>query len=241
MSWSYLCIFVRRYSSNTSRDHKQQQRKRQHNITNNKQNNIDLNNVPSLSSITSKITMKATSPISFCTIITILSLSLQESNGFLQTSGTPLRLHVVQPSVPVLHPKTFTKSITCLSMNQPGEEGKEFKLNKPIDLPSLNPQDAGPMYATCRSVTGLEPEIEQDGEPPASETETETEFKPNKPIELESLEPKPTFFGLEPKDDNLRMKDGSMTDSGLPLFTGTVIMMLSVYFIYLGFFGEDIL
>jgi len=148
-----------------------------------------------------------------------------------------------------------------LSMNKEDdsqEEAVEFKPNRPIDLPSLNPQDAGPMYATCRSVTGVEREREEDEddevEPASSSSQYETaaqeeadleNFTPNKPIELESLRSQQqqptTFLGLEPKGDGLRQKDGSMVDAGLPLFTSTIIMMMSVYFIYLALFGEDVL
>lgn len=159
-------------------------------------------------------------------------------------------------------PRSTTTSLLFMKQQQQEGDGDGdtdgFKLGKPINLPSLNnPQDAGPMFATCRSVTGVEPlfanggDGDGDGGDSVSEnaleaeagegTKTGAEFVPNKPIQLESLEPRPTFFGLEPKDDELRMKDGSMMDSGIPLFTGTVIMMLSIYFIYLGFFGEDVL
>jgi hypothetical protein len=32
-----------------------------------------------------------------------------------------------------------------------------------------------------------------------------------------------------------------MPDAGLPVFTSTVILGMSIYFIYLGFFGEDVM
>eukprot|EP00557_Chaetoceros_sp_GSL56_P013346 CAMPEP_0176481778 /NCGR_PEP_ID=MMETSP0200_2-20121128/3013_1 /TAXON_ID=947934 /ORGANISM="Chaetoceros sp., Strain GSL56" /LENGTH=140 /DNA_ID=CAMNT_0017878029 /DNA_START=57 /DNA_END=475 /DNA_ORIENTATION=- len=61
-------------------------------------------------------------------------------------------------------------------------------------------------------------------------------FLPNKPIDLESLRPQTTFLGLEPKDDKTLP-----FDSELPWFTSTVILGMSLYFIYLALFGEDIL
>ena len=123
-------------------------------------------------------------------------------------------------------PSLTTNNIHILRATNNSED--EFVPNKPIDLPSLNPQDAGPMYSTCRSVTGLEKQEEEEME----------DFVPNKPIELDSLQ-QPTFFGLEPKSDSLRARDGSsVDDAGVPLFTGTIILGMSIYFIYLCLFGD---
>lgn len=145
------------------------------------------------------------------------------------------------------HARKSTIATFSLSMNKSENDTPEFRPNKPIDLPSLNPQDAGPMYATCRSVTGVEKEYETKNDANddivnggVEVEEEEEEFVPNKPIELESLRPT-TFLGLEPKEDSLREKDGSLTDAGLPVFTSTVITLMSVYFIYLALFGEDVL
>lgn len=70
----------------------------------------------------------------------------------------------------------------------------------------------------------------------AEDTKFDVEnFLPNKPIELDSLRPQTTFLGLEPKDDKTRQ-----LDSELPLFTSTVVLGMSLYFIYLALFGEDI-
>ena len=144
------------------------------------------------------------------------------------------------------HKCTSTRTITTtsLSMNKSDNDNDaEFKPNRPIDLPSLNPQDAGPMYATCRSVTGVEKGYETEDDVVKGGVDVDEEFIANKPIELESLKQQPTtFFGLEPKEDSLREKDGSlMTDAGLPVFTSTVITLGSIYFIYLALFGEDVL
>lgn len=64
----------------------------------------------------------------------------------------------------------------------------------------------------------------------------EQPFIPKKPIELESLRQPSTFLGLEPKDDLTLERD-----SELPLFTSVMIMGMSLYFIYLALFGEDVL
>jgi hypothetical protein len=118
----------------------------------------------------------------------------------------------------------------------------DFLPNKPLNLPSLQPKDAGPLYNTCISNNGVEPKypeacqntIELDGD-------IEKDFVPNKPIELESMkEPLPTFFGLEPKSDELRSRDGSMTDQGIPLFTSSVILLSTCYMIYIALFTDQI-
>ena len=130
-----------------------------------------------------------------------------------------------------------------LSMSE-GENNNEevFKPNKPIDLPSLNPQDAGPMYGTCYSKTGIEKEYETDVVKANNDGPQEDDvFVPNKPIELDSLREQPTtFLGLEPKVRQVE-SDGSMSDSELPVFTSTIILGVSIYFTYLGFFGEDVM
>ena len=139
-------------------------------------------------------------------VLLVLMASVHSSQAFTISSLTTNNIHVLRAT---------------------NNSEDEFVPNKPIDLPSLNPQDAGPMYSTCRSVTGLEKQ----------EEETE-QFVPNKPIELDSLQ-QPTFFGLEPKSDSLRARDGSsVEDAGVPLFTGTIILGMSVYFIYLCLFGD---
>ena len=162
---------------------------------------------------------------------------------------------------------------TWSSLNMGSSKGNEddnmedFKMGKPIDLPSLNPQDAGPLYGTCRSVSGVETVYEYEEEESIvgdidananANADADADvyvvngngnvvkegvdgFTPNKPIELESLQERPSFFGLEPKSDNERIRDGSGAESPLPLFTGTIILMMSCYFIYLALFSEDIL
>ena len=162
----------------------------------------------------------------------LIALCLKQVDGFSQAchvSKLPSRRQVMMMQ---------------FNMNKGNESKQEtessgFKPNKPIDLPSLNLQDAGPMYATCRSVTGVENESSYEEETGKTANDVEN-FTPNKPIELDSLQ-QPTFFGLEPKEDSLRQRDGSMENIGLPMFTSTIIMMMSVYFIYVALFGEDVL
>ena len=181
------------------------------------------------------------------------NVSCKTSN--LNTStGNPYLPETAASSGSASHARKCTIATVSLFMNKSENENDndaKFIPNRPIDLPSLNPQDAGPMYATCRSVTGVEKEYEAEndanddivngGLEAEVEVEEEEEFVPNKPIELESLK-RPTFLGLEPKEDSLREKDGSSTETGLPIFTSTVITLMSFYFVYLALFGgEDVL
>lgn len=82
----------------------------------------------------------------------------------------------------------------------------------------------------------IEKQDTNDSEMQVNEFDKENLFIPNKPIELDSLRPQTTFLGLEPKDDKTRQ-----LDSELPLFTSTIVLGMSVYFIYLALFGEDVL
>lgn len=118
----------------------------------------------------------------------------------------------------------------------------DFLPNKPLDLPSLQPKDAGPLYNTCISNNGVEPKYPKDFQNTnENDDDTVKNFVPNKPIELQSLkEPPATFFGLEPKSDELRARDGSMTDQGVPLFTSSVILFSTCYLIYIALFTEQI-
>jgi len=61
----------------------------------------------------------------------------------------------------------------------------------------------------------------------SSESDKENnEFELGEPIQLESLSYEPvTLFGLEPKQQD----DMDPTDPGFPLFTGVIILGLSVY------------
>jgi hypothetical protein len=180
------------------------------------------------------------------------NVSCKTSN--LNTStGNPYLPKKAASSGSASHARKCTIATVSLFMNKSENENDndaKFIPNRPIDLPSLNPQDAGPMYATCRSVTGVEKEYEAESDADDDiynggvemevEIEEKEEFVPNKPIELESLK-RPTFLGLEPKEDSLREKDGSSTETGLPVFTSTVITLMSFYFVYLALFGEDVL
>jgi len=59
------------------------------------------------------------------------------------------------------------------------------------------------------------------------------------PLELESLEQQeqPTLFGLERRQDI--DDDDSTIGTGIPLFTGVIILFCSTYFIISGFLGFD--
>lgn len=237
---------------------------------------IYMQDMKTIASSTSSTTM------TFVLLFTLLSLHLQNSLGF--TNPTPLsltsfnKLTLMSTSTSASrvyekygHNPSFTSltleyqyTWSSLNMGSKGNEDdnmEDFKMGKPIDLPSLNPQDAGPLYGTCRSVSGVETVYEYEeeesivGDIDANANadvyvvngngnvvkEGVDGFTPNKPIELESLQERPSFFGLEPKSDNERIRDGSGAESPLPLFTGTIILMMSCYFIYLALFSEDVL
>lgn len=125
-----------------------------------------------------------------------------------------------------------------------GANAKEdnFSPNKPLELPSLQPKDVGPLYNTCKSNNGVEPKYPEEFQNTnENDCDNEKDFVPNKPIELESLkEPLPTFFGLEPKSDELRARDGSMTDQGVPLFTSSVVLFSTCYLIYIALFTDQV-
>ena len=54
------------------------------------------------------------------------------------------------------------------------------------------------------------------------------------PIELQSLQETPTFFGIE------KTQEFDALDTGVPLFTGAIIFVLSIYFmVSLVFFEPD--
>jgi hypothetical protein len=145
------------------------------------------------------------------------------------------------PTLSLRNIKHWNEPLSMWGKGENNIEEDDFKPNKPIDLPSLNPQDAGPMYGTCYSNTGIEKEYETEDENAIGPDDSDDGFVPNKPIELESLNQQPTtFFGLEPKVRELD-SDGNMPDAGLPVFTSTVILGMSIYFTYLGFFGEDVM
>ena len=54
------------------------------------------------------------------------------------------------------------------------------------------------------------------------------------PIELQSLQEAPTFFGIE------KTQEFDALDTGVPLFTGAIVFVLSIYFmVSLVFFEPD--
>jgi len=130
------------------------------------------------------------------------------------------------------------------------------KLGKPINLPSLQSMDAGPMFGTCRSVTGVEEDY-------AAFNENVENYNSQEEMEMEGMNvmkdfnggdddgntnvtsgdsSRPSFFGLEPKDEALRQKDGSMnvSESGLPLFTSIVVLGWTCYGIYIALFTDQL-
>ncbi len=163
-------------------------------------------------------------------------------NGVRETQAFSLQLP--QSTYAYLHRHTCSMKMSPNDVNNNDE--KEFKLGKPIDLPSLRePKDAGPMFATCRSVSGVEPPVSEDeatNKVLGKGEEESDEFIPNKPIELESLrrQEQATFLGLTPKDDDLRRRDGSLNvaESGLPLFTSTIVFGMTWYLIYIALFTD---
>ena len=125
------------------------------------------------------------------------------------------------------------------------DEEDVFKPNKPISLPSLeNPPDAGPMYNTCKSVTGVEVERQTQDQERVNEDDAEQPFIPNKPIELDSLQDiDRSFLGLQPRsnnnnaafdDDNsevpLLMETGLGVITSSVIFGGSLLFVLSVFF-----------
>ena len=126
------------------------------------------------------------------------------------------------------------------SEENPNTMNKEFKPNKPISLPSLeNPKDAGPLYNTCKSVTGIENIQEScNGE---YFDEEDAPFIPNKPIQLDSLKNQDmdrSFLGLQPRtddDDDVPL----LMETGLGLFTSSIILGGSIYFILAVFLDGD--
>eukprot|EP01083_Nonionella_stella_P113150 333437_1 len=96
--------------------------------------------------------------------------------------------------------------------------------------------DAGPMFGTCRSVTGVEEDYATFNES-VENNKSQEEMKAGMNVMKDfngdvddgnsgdNTSSRPSFFGLEPKDEALRMKDGSMnvSESGLPLFTSIAV------------------
>lgn len=126
------------------------------------------------------------------------------------------------------------------SDENPNTVNKEFKPNKPISLPSLeNPKDAGPLYNTCKSVTGIQ-NIEESSNDNSVDEENEP-FIPNKPIQLDSLKNQDmdrSFLGLQPRtddDDEVPL----LMETGLGLFTSSLILGGSIYFILAVFLDGD--
>lgn len=128
---------------------------------------------------------------------------------------------------------TYTSRRSLLNMSKKDEDkfGRvDFSnLGKPIDIDSLISTDAaGPMFSTCGSNTGLRAKANDDD---SVESEGRIDMDNlGEPIELESLNP--TFMGLSAKEDPDEM-------GGVPMFTGTIILFYSIYFI-IGAFMEDV-
>ncbi len=126
-------------------------------------------------------------------------------------------------------------------------------INKPISLPSLeNPKDAGPLFNTCRSST-----MQNDGNENVvndnimEKEQEEIPFIPNKPIELDSLNNNidRSFLGLQPRSTPARSSgEGTYDDeeevpllmeTGLGVFTSSLILGGSIYFILAVFLDAD--
>ena len=109
-------------------------------------------------------------------------------------------------------------------------DDESFKPNKPISLPSLeNPPDVGPLYNTCRSVTGMEQQDAND----------------DKDAKDEDVEFDRSFFGLQPRSNDLIGGNSINEDdvpllmeTGLGIFTSSVILGGSIYFILAVFFDD---
>ena len=94
-------------------------------------------------------------------------------------------------------------------------DGKEnsFQPNRPISLPSLeNPPD-DPLFNICKSSTG------------------ENEFIPNKPIELDSLKENTdrSILGIEPRPSDEEGAVPLLMETGLGVFTSSIILGGSIY------------
>ena len=142
------------------------------------------------------------------------------------------------------------------SENENGNKSQEsFQPNKPISLPSLeNPPDAGPLYNTCRSVTGAEQETyedslqsegqkEKDSNDAAAANDDGFSFVPNKPIQLESLKGQEdidrSFFGIQPRTED-ESEVPLLMDTGLGVFTNSLILGGSIYLLIAAFIDADI-
>mmetsp|Transcript_18761 Transcript_18761/g.23007 ORF Transcript_18761/g.23007 Transcript_18761/m.23007 type:complete len:196 (-) Transcript_18761:50-637(-) len=112
-------------------------------------------------------------------------------------------------------------------------EDENFKPNKPISLPSLeNPPDAGPLYNTCKSITGIESKNKETEKWREEAINASTEsFEPNKPIEVDASYDR-SFLGLQPRSDTGEGdEEPLLMDTGLGVFTSSIILGGSIYFI----------
>ncbi len=131
------------------------------------------------------------------------------------------------------------------SDEKPNAIDKDFKPNKPISLPSLeNPPDAGPLYnSTCRSVSGIENAEESDEISNNDDNGGEDiQFIPNKPIELDSLKNQDmdrSFLGIQPRSGDEEGEVPLLMETGLGVFTSSVILGGSIYFILAVFLDGD--
>ena len=104
-------------------------------------------------------------------------------------------------------------------------------LGTPVDIEFLmTPDAAGPMFSTCTSNTSLRAKATNEEEPSDSKLQVDMDNL-GEPIDLESLNESNSFMGLQPKENPQEM-------GGVPLFTGTIIMLYSIYFM-VGAFFED--
>lgn len=117
------------------------------------------------------------------------------------------------------------KQKTVLLWNKLDKNDEDsFVPNKPISLPSLeNPPDAGPLYNICRSGSGVEitkQPNEINGDIPEDEKDR-------------------SFMGIQPRSSNEKNETiPLLMDTGLGIFTSSLILGGSIYFI-LAVFLDD--
>ena len=102
-----------------------------------------------------------------------------------------------------------------------------FVPKKPISLPSLeNPPDAGSLYNTCRSVSGVE--ITKD-----------PDEKNGNILNIPEDEKDRSFMGIQPRSSNEENESiPLLMDTGLGIFTSSLVLGGSIYFMLAVFFDD---